>query len=102
MPCVVETLSKSQEINKNFLEVILAKGFDKDALNILRKKKNLRIIDITNYKQKNETTLKNFDRSFLIQEKDKLIFNKKHLKFVTNNKPTQKELKEIEFAKPYQ
>ena len=88
----------AQEINKNFLEVILAKGFDKDALNILRKKKNLRIIDITNYKQKNETTLKNFDRSFLIQEKDKLIFNKKHLKFVTNNKPTQKELKEIEFA----
>jgi len=88
----------AQEINKNFLEVILAKGFDKDALNILRKKKNLRIIDITNYKQKNETTLKNFDRSFLIQEKDKLIFNKKHLKFVTKNKPTQKELKEIEFA----
>ena len=88
----------AQEINKNFLEVILAKGFDKDALNILRKKKNLRIIDITNYTQKNETTLKNFDRSFLIQEKDKLIFNKKHLKFVTKNKPTQKELKEIEFA----
>ena len=34
----------------------------------------------------------------MIQEKDKLIFNKKHLKFVTKNKPTQKELKEIEFA----
>ena len=31
------------EINKNFLEVILAKGFDKDALNILKKK-----IDISN------------------------------------------------------
>jgi phosphoribosylaminoimidazolecarboxamide formyltransferase / IMP cyclohydrolase len=88
----------ADEIKKNFLEVILAKGFDKEALNILREKKNLRIIDISKYKQKNQTTLKAFDGSFLIQEKDKLIFNKKDLKFVTKNKPTIKELKEIEFA----
>ena len=85
-------------INKNFLEVILAKSFDQDALKILRKKKNLRIIDISKYKQKNQTTVKTFDGSFLIQEKDKSIFNKKDLKFVTKNKPTLKELKEIEFA----
>ena len=88
----------ADEINKNFLEVILAKGFEKDALNILNKKKNLRIIDISKYKQKNQTTVKTFDGSFLVQEKDKSIFNKKDLKFVTKNKPTSKELKEIEFA----
>ena len=88
----------AEEISNNFLEVILANGFEKDALGILNKKKNLRIIDISKYKQKNETTFKAFDGSFLIQEKDKIIFNKKDLKFVTNNKPTVKELKEIEFA----
>ena len=54
----------AEEINKNFLEVILAKGFDKDALNILSKKKNLRIIDISRYRQKNQTTFKIFDGSF--------------------------------------
>ena len=83
----------AEEINKNFLEIILAKGFEKAAFNILNKKKNLRIIDISKYKQKNQTTTKVFDGSFLIQEKDKLIFNKKDLKFVTKNKPTSKELK---------
>ena len=88
----------AKEINKNFLEVILAKGFEKDALNILKKKNNLRIIDISKYKQKNQTKLRVFDGSFLIQEKDKLIFNKKDLKFVTKNKPTSKEIEEIEFA----
>ena len=88
----------AKTISQNFLEVILAKGFEKSALNILSKKKNLRIIDISKYKQKNQTNLKIFDGSFLIQEKDKLIFNKKHLKCVTRNKPTFKELKEIEFA----
>ena len=88
----------ANEINKNFLEVILAKGFEKDALNILTKRKNLRIIDISKYEQKNQAASKVFDGSFLVQEKDKLIFNKKDLKFVTKKKPTLKELKEIEFA----
>ncbi|MGA0123749.1 MAG: bifunctional phosphoribosylaminoimidazolecarboxamide formyltransferase/IMP cyclohydrolase, partial [Pelagibacteraceae bacterium] len=88
----------AQEINKNFLEVILAKGFDKDALIILKKKKNLRVIDISKYKPKNHTTIKNFDGSFLLQDKDKSIFNKKNLKVVTKNKPSIKEIKEMEFA----
>ena len=86
------------EINKNFLEVILAKGFDKESLMLLKKKKNLRIIDITGFKLKNTTSLKTFDGSFLIQSKDQAIFHKKKLKFVTKLKPNKKELAEIEFA----
>ena len=86
------------QINKNFSEVILAKGFDKEALIILKKKKNLRIIDITGFKIKNRTSLKAFERSFLIQSKDQVIFDKKKLRFVTRLKPNKKELAEIEFA----
>ena len=88
----------AEQINKKFLEVILAKGYEKDALNILIRKKNLRIIDISKLKKENQIKLKAFEGSFLLQEKNKLIFNKKDLKFVTKNKPTLKELKEIEFA----
>ena len=88
----------AEEINKKFLEVILATGFENDALKVLNTKKNLRIIDISKYKQKNQTAVKIFDGSFLLQEKDKSIFNKKELKFVTKKKPTLKELNEIEFA----
>ena len=86
------------EINKNFLEVILAKGFDKDALNILKKKKNLRIIDISNFNLKNLSSIKTFDGSFLVQSKDNLVVDKKKLKCVTKIKPNKKELAEIEFA----
>ena len=88
----------AEEINKNFLEVILAKKFDKNALNILKKKKNLRIIDISKFKLKNLTTIKSFDGSFLLQTKDQIILNKKKLQCVTKIKPTKKELVEIEFA----
>tara|TARA_B100000945_G_C20412090_1_gene613133 strand:+ start:712 stop:2253 length:1542 start_codon:yes stop_codon:yes gene_type:complete len=88
----------ANEICKNFLEVILAKGFDKEALKILTKKKNLRIIDISKYNYKNNTNIKALDGAFLVQDKDKIIFNKKDLKYVTKKKPTRKELSEIEFA----
>ncbi len=88
----------ASEINKNFLEVILAKGFDKISLEILKKKKNLRIIDISKYKSKNVSSFKFFDSSFLIQNKDKLIYDKKKLKCVTKLKPSKRELAEIKFA----
>jgi phosphoribosylaminoimidazolecarboxamide formyltransferase/IMP cyclohydrolase len=86
------------EINKNFLEIILAKGFDKDSLQILKKKKNLRIIDISSFNFKNTTSLKSFDGSFLVQSKDSVILDKKKLKCVTKLKPSKKELAEIQFA----
>ncbi len=57
----------SLEIYKNFVEVILAKGFDRESLKILKKKKNLRIIDISNYKFKKSLSIKNFNNSFLIR-----------------------------------
>ena len=88
----------AQEINKNFLEVILAKGFDKDSLEIFKKRKNLRIIDISSFKLKNLTSVKAFDGSFLLQSKDSVVIDKKKLKCVTKLKPNKKDMAEIQFA----
>ena len=88
----------ASEINKNFLEVILARGFDKKSLEILKSKKNLRVIDISNFKLKSLTAIKSFDGSFLAQSKDNIIIDKKKLKCVTKIKPNKKELAEIQFA----
>jgi phosphoribosylaminoimidazolecarboxamide formyltransferase/IMP cyclohydrolase len=88
----------ASEINKNFLEVILAKGFDKMSLEILKKKKNLRIIDISQFKLKNLTSVKSFDGSFLVQSIDNIVFDKKKLKCVTKLKANKKEMAEIQFA----
>jgi phosphoribosylaminoimidazolecarboxamide formyltransferase/IMP cyclohydrolase len=86
------------EISKNFLEVILARGFDKQSLEILKRKKNLRIVDISNFKLKNLISIKSFDGSFLVQNKDNVVLNKKKLKCVTKLKPNKKELAAIQFA----
>ena len=88
----------AKEVSKNFLEIIMAKGFDKDAIDILKRKKNLRIIDISGFKIKDFCSMKSFDGSFLLQKKDNIVFSRKSLKYVTKLKPSKKELSEIEFA----
>ena len=88
----------ASEISKNFVEVLLAKSFDKEALSLLRKKKNLRIIDIANFKLKNLSSIKSFEGSFLIQSKDSIVIDKKKLKCVTKLKPNKREIAEIQFA----
>ena len=88
----------ASEISKNFLEVLLAKGFDKESLDVLRRKKNLRLIDISRFKLKNLTSVKSFEGSFLMQSKDNIILDKQKLKCVTKLKPKKKELAEVQFA----
>ena len=73
-------------------------GTNKESLEILKRKKNLRIIDISNFKPKNLITIKSFDGSFLLQTKDNIVLDKKKLKCVTKLKPNKKELAEIKFA----
>ena len=77
---------------------MLAPGYEKDSLRILKRKKNLRIIDISNFKIKNHNSIKVYGGSFLIQSKDDVVIVKKKLKCVTKLKPTKKELGEIQFA----
>ena len=88
----------ANEMSKTFFEVIMAKGFDNKALKILKKKKNMRIIDISKIKSGQKLQVKSFKNSFLLQQKDEIIYNRKKLKFVTKNKPSKKEMQEIEFA----
>ena len=76
----------------------MAKGFEKESLKILKRKKNLRIIDISDFKNDNITSVKAFNNSFLIQSRDNIIIDKKKFKCVTKLKPSKKEIAEIEFA----
>ena len=88
----------AKEMSKIFFEVILAKKFDNEALRILEKKKKLILIDISKFKIQKNYEIKNFNNSFLMQEKNKVIFDRKKLKFVTRLKPSDKEIKQAEFA----
>ena len=86
------------ELNKLFLEVIIANGFDKDALKLLKRKKNLRLIDATNYSFKEILRFTSSNEELLIQTEDLKKFNNNDFKVVSKKKPTSKQMKDLIFA----
>ena len=77
---------------------MISNELDKDALKILNKKKNLRIIDAKDLKLKNlQNIISNFN-SFLFQSGDNKIFSKKDFKIVSKTKPDKKTFDSLLFA----
>lgn len=85
----------AQELIKTFLEVVIAPEFDDSALKILKGKKNLRIIVCSN-KAEDKMQMVKVDGGMLVQSSDhKLI---EDVKVVTENKPSEGEMKDMIFA----
>ena len=88
----------SLELNNIFLEVIIGNGFDNDALKVLKKKKNLRLIDATNFKLSENLRFSSANENILVQSEDKKIFAKKDFKVVSKKKPTKSQFNDLIFA----
>ncbi len=86
------------ELNKIFLEVIIANGFDKGALKILKLKKNLRLIDASKFSLSKILRYNSINDSILIQSEDKKIFLKKDFKIVSKKKPNKLQFENLIFA----
>jgi phosphoribosylaminoimidazolecarboxamide formyltransferase/IMP cyclohydrolase len=86
------------ELNKIFLEVVIANGFDSEALKILKKKKNLRLIDATKFTIKDTIKFTSVNELFLSQSEDSKKFNIKNFKIVSKKKPSKSQLKNLIFA----
>ncbi len=90
--------SLASKINEIFIEVIVANGFNNDALKILKKKKNLRIIDASNISfEDTQTIISNFN-SFLVQSTDTKLLTKNDFKVVSKIKPNKFMMNNLIFA----
>ncbi|MDW8114620.1 MAG: bifunctional phosphoribosylaminoimidazolecarboxamide formyltransferase/IMP cyclohydrolase, partial [candidate division WOR-3 bacterium] len=94
--CEVDKETAEKIIDTLFLEVISAPSFSEEALNILKRKKNLRIIKL----EKNEDNfeIRNCLSGYLLQEKDKRIVKREDFKLMTKRIPTEKELRDAIFG----
>ena len=81
------TKTIAQELNKLFLEVIIANNFDVDALKILKTKKNLRLIDASKYIFKADLKFTSNNEEILVQSEDLKKMNIKDFKVVSKKKP---------------
>ena len=86
------------ELNKLFLEVIISNGFDQEALKLLKKKKNLRLVDATNYSYEEILRLVSSNEEFLVQTEDFNKFSKNDFKVVSKKKPNSKQMRNLIFA----
>jgi len=92
------TQSLALELNKLFLEVIIANGFDKNTLKILKSKKNLRLIDASSFSSNGILKFNSINNSFLMQTEDKKSFDKHNFKIVSKKKPNKSQFENLKFA----
>jgi len=93
----VITKKLALELNKIFFEIIISRGFKKDAFKILKRKKNIRLINCNKFNLKTKNHYLFLGNVFLFQDSDKTLFKNK-LKIVTRKKPSPRQLNSLKFA----
>jgi phosphoribosylaminoimidazolecarboxamide formyltransferase/IMP cyclohydrolase len=88
----------AQEVTKIFTEVVIASDYDVAALELLRTKKNLRVIRMSNTNRNDELELRQISGGMLVQTKDTHELRREDLKVVTKRQPTDEEIRALLFA----
>ena len=97
---IVDDLTAT-EINKIFVEIVIAPDFTEEALTILTAKKNIRLLKLENIltqAPKDSYDMKKVSGGILIQETDKDLYEEADLKVVTDRIPTEREMEDMKFA----
>jgi phosphoribosylaminoimidazolecarboxamide formyltransferase/IMP cyclohydrolase len=81
-----------------FLECIIAPGFEPEALELFKNKKNLRLLESGEFSAINEPEFKRVSGGMLLQDKNLETLDVNNLKVATKKKPTKKELESLIFA----
>ncbi|MFH1577787.1 MAG: bifunctional phosphoribosylaminoimidazolecarboxamide formyltransferase/IMP cyclohydrolase [Candidatus Omnitrophota bacterium] len=85
-------------LHSGFLECVIAPGFNPEALDILKQKKNLRLLELVNLNSAKEFDLKRIGGGLLVQDKDLDLSEINKLKVVTKKKPTKAQLDSLIFS----
>lgn len=90
----------AEELSKIFLEIIIAPSYSDEALEILKQKKNLRVLKLDSIKYRPEEAyeLKRVSGGLLIQDSDYKDFSIDDINYVTEKKPTEDQMKDLLFA----
>lgn len=91
----------AEKMSKIFLEIIIAPSFTQDAIEILERKKNIRLLKLPSISEKlpgDAYDMKKVSGGLLIQDINNSLYNDSDIKVVTNKKPTDSELETMKFA----
>ncbi len=93
---VAETVIKEAD----FIECIIARGYDKGAIEILGAKKNLRVMELPSFDwdRTGETDLKNVAGGLLVEDADVKDVEPANIKAVTSKRPSDAVMASLLFA----
>ena len=86
-------------ITSVFVEIVLAPDFEKEALGVFTKRKNLRVLEVGKIiKREPKLELRNIDGGLLIQNVDVKILKKEDLQIVTKFQPSSQNIEDALFT----
>lgn len=94
-------LKTAEEINKIFIEIVIAPSFSDEAFAVLSQKKNIRLLKLEGIEEKAPAGLLDIKKvagGLLVQKNDDVLFNEEELKCVTNVQPTKEQMEDLKFA----
>jgi phosphoribosylaminoimidazolecarboxamide formyltransferase/IMP cyclohydrolase len=94
-------LATAQEIDKTHYDAVVAPGYRKEALKLLRRKESLRLVKVAPYRPSSLESRLDFRRvrgGFLVQTPDTLTESELKPRTVTKRPPSKAELSDLLFA----
>ena len=95
------TVAMAQEMKDIFLEVVVAPSYEKEALEILTLKKNIRLLELKDIEQMQDEAaydLKKVNGGLIVQTIDSKLYMEENLEVVTDRAPSDKEMEDLKFA----
>ncbi len=93
------TKEVAEAITSVFVEIVLAPNFEPKALDIFKKKKNLRVLEIGQFgKRTPKLEVRNVDGGLLVQNADNYTLTHEHLNTVTKVKPSKNDIETALFT----
>ncbi|MCP4650590.1 MAG: bifunctional phosphoribosylaminoimidazolecarboxamide formyltransferase/IMP cyclohydrolase [PVC group bacterium] len=99
----VDSATAEKIVGADFVECVIAPGFSKEALETLKRKKNLRIMEVDDFTKKDVQSFYEFDfkrvnSGLLVQGRDIGVIDNQDLKIATKKQPSKQELDALLFA----
>jgi phosphoribosylaminoimidazolecarboxamide formyltransferase/IMP cyclohydrolase len=93
------TKDVAEKISNVFVEIVLAPDFEPEVLEIFKKKKNLRVLEIGEFgKRSPKLEVRNVDGGLLVQDSDNKTLTREDFKTVTKAQPSEQDIETALFT----
>ncbi len=88
----------AEKLNEIFLEIICAPSYTEEAIQILKKKRDRRLLKQLKSVRTDKVVFRNIPGGAIIQDADRATLDREKLEVITEKKPTDKEMDDLHFA----